>query len=206
MIRGRFVLPLGLVAVLGGISLGAGRVLAQAHDSNAPIDFVADRIEVQDRAHRAVWSGNVRAVQQEMTIVADRMTANYTGSLGDAGGGATPAPGAKPAPVKAGPQLQRIDATGHVVVTRPTEVARGDYGIYDLNSKLITLLGHVSLDRSGSIVRGGRLVIDQNTGRATVDGSAVGGAGSAGTGGRVSGRFTVANSGTAKPATPPAKP
>ncbi len=78
MIRRLSALPLGLIVLLG-----AGRVLAQAHDSNAPIDFVADRIEVQDRAHRAVWSGNVRAVQQEMTIVSDRMTASTSGNALD---------------------------------------------------------------------------------------------------------------------------
>jgi lipopolysaccharide export system protein LptA len=77
------------------------------------------------------------------------------------------------------------------VVTRPGEVARGNYGIYDLDRRLITLIGNVSLDRNGSVVHGGRLVIDQNSNRATVDGSSVGGQGSAGKGGRVSGRFLV---------------
>jgi lipopolysaccharide export system protein LptA len=49
----------------------------------------------------------------------------------------------------------------------------------------------VVLIRGGSEVRGGRLVIDLNSGRATVDGSAVGGGTNAGQGGRVTGRFTV---------------
>ena len=87
--------------------------------------------------------------------------------------------------------MQRLDANGRVVVTRPGEIARGNYGIYDLDRKLVTLIGNVSLDRNGSVVHGGRLVIDQNTNRATVDGSAIGGQGAAGTGGRVSGRFLV---------------
>jgi lipopolysaccharide export system protein LptA len=38
-------------------------------------------------------------------------------------------------------------------------------------------------------------VIDLNSGRAVVDGSAVGGATGAATGGRVTGRFTVTNKG-----------
>lgn len=150
----------------------------QRHDSDAPIDWEADRIEVQDRDHRALLVGNVRVTQQEMTLTADRMTANYTGNVG--GGDGT----------GGGPKVQRLDANGNVVVRRPGETARGNYGIYDLQSKLVTLIGNVSLDRNGSIVRGGRLVVDQNSNRATVDGSAVGG-GSAGKGGRVSGRFVV---------------
>ena len=93
-----------------------------------------------------------------MTLTSDRATANYTGSVansGGAGGG--------------GPQLHRFDANGHVVVTRPTEIAHGDYGIYDLDKRLITLIGHVTLDRTGpnaGTTRGGRLVIDLNTNQA----------------------------------------
>jgi lipopolysaccharide export system protein LptA len=163
------------------------------HDSDAPIDWVADRIEVQDKQHRAILTGNVRVVQQDMTLTGDRVTANYTGSVAGGDDGSATA-GGKPAAGGGGPQLHRLDATGHVVVTRPTEVARGQYGIYDLDKRLITLIGGVTLDRSGpnpGTVRGGRLVIDLNTGHANMDGSAVGGAGSAGAGGRVSGRFTV---------------
>ncbi|HEY0269952.1 MAG TPA: LptA/OstA family protein [Sphingomonas sp.] len=186
-------LPLALLLVAAATP--APPAPAVKHDSNAPLDWVANSIEVQDRAHRATLIGNVRVVQQEMTLTADRVTANYTGSIADSG--TPPAGGA--APAKSGPQVQRLDATGNVVVTRPGEIAHGDYGIYDLDRKLITMIGHVTLDRNGSVTRGGRLVIDQNTNRATMDGGAVGGAGSAGQGGRVSGRFVVASNGKAAP-------
>ncbi|WP_419826717.1 LptA/OstA family protein [Sphingomonas sp.] len=179
--RGAALAALALIAG-GGIALAQSATApGSKHDSNAPIDWEADRIEVQDRDHKATLVGNVRVRQQEMTLTADRTTALYSGSIaaGDGGGGG------------AGPKVQRLDANGHVVVTRPGEVARGNYGIYDLDRKLVTLIGNVSLDRNGSVVHGGRLVIDQNTNRATVDGSAIGGQGAAGTGGRVSGRFLV---------------
>lgn len=212
---------------------GTGVALAQAttapaaapaknspHNSNAPIDWVANRIEVQDQQHRAVLTGAVRVVQEEMTLTADRVTANYTGSVaGSSSPSSSPAPasgGKAPAGSNSGgPQVHRLDANGNVVVTRPTEVAHGQYGIYDLDKRLVTLIGGVTLDRTGAnagTVRGGRLVIDLNTGHANMDGSAVGGAGSAGVGGRVSGRFTVpqhndnqGNASAPKPASP-AKP
>lgn len=183
---------------------------AGAHNSNAPIDWTANRIEVQDQQHRAVLTGSVHVVQEEMTLNADRVTANYTGSVAGGGSGAGTTGGNS-----GGPQVHRLDATGNVVVTRPTEIARGQYGIYDLDKRLVTLIGGVTLDRTGAnagTVRGGRLVIDLNSGHANMDGSAVGGAGSAGAGGRVSGRFTVpqhsdnpGNATTPKPASP-AKP
>ena len=76
----------------------------------------------------------------------------------------------------------------------PSETARGQFAVYDLNRRLITLLGGVELVRGGNTVRGGRLVIDLDSGRAIIDGRAQGGTGidtSGAPGGRVSGTFTV---------------
>jgi lipopolysaccharide export system protein LptA len=155
---------------------GGGVSALKGHDANAPVDVEADRIEVQDRADRAVFAGNVHAKQADLTMDAARVTVAYTGGAG-------------------GTQIQRLDASGGVTVKSPTETATGQFAIYDLNRRLITMLGGVTLVRGESRVNGGRLVIDLNTGRATVDGSAVGGAGGAAGagsgGGRVTGRFTV---------------
>jgi lipopolysaccharide export system protein LptA len=175
-----------LAALCGALLIAAAPAQQAApakHDSNAPVDFDADHMEVHDLEHRAFLTGSVKAVQQDMTLTADRVTANYTGSMANSGGSGG-----------GSPQVQRLDATGHVVVTRPTEIAHGDYGIYDVDRRLVTLLGKVTLDRTGpnaSTVRGGRLVINLDTNQATMDGGAVGGNGSAGKGGRVSGRFSV---------------
>ena len=75
-----------------------------------------------------------------------------------------------------------------MVVKSPSETARGDFGIYDLDRKLITLIGNVQLDRENDQVNGARLVIDLDSGRAVVDG---GPPGVNQSGGRVTGHFTV---------------
>ena len=41
-----------------------------------------------------------------------------------------------------------------MVVSSPSETARGNFGIYDLDRKLITLVGAVQLDRGGSQISG----------------------------------------------------
>lgn len=142
----------------------------RGHNSNAPVDVAADRIEVQDRADRAVFVGNVVVRQAELTLTAGRVTVAYTSS--------------------GGIQIQRIDASGGVTVRSPSETARGNFGIYDLNERIITLIGDVTLTRGASNVNGGRLVIDLDTGRAVMDGGGPAGT-SAGEGGRVTGTFTV---------------
>jgi lipopolysaccharide export system protein LptA len=143
----------------------------KGHNSNAPIDVTAERIEVQDRADRAVFSGSVHVTQAELTLDTPRLTVAYSSGQGGSG-----------------VQIERLDAAGGVVVHSPSETARGDIGIYDLDRKLITLLGNVQLIREGNRVDGARLVIDLDSGRAVIDG---GPPGINQTGGRVTGHFTV---------------
>ena len=150
----------------------------RGHNTNAPVDVAADRIEVQDRADRAIFSGNVVARQAELTLNAARVTVAYSNS--------------------GGIQIERIDASGGVTVRSPSETARGQFAIYDLRNRLITLLGGVTLARGDSRVNGARLVMDLNSGRAVMDGGGPRAAGPAGTSaapsGRVTGTFTVPQS------------
>jgi len=160
----------GLAALpLASAALAQESVSAlKGHDPDAPIDVAADRIEVQDRSDRAVFAGNVHVRQAALTLDTARLTVAYT-----SGGGV---------------QIRRLDASGGVTVKSPSETARGNFGIYDLDRKLITLVGAVQLNRGGSQIMGSRLVIDLNSGRAVIDGGAPGVGQS---GGRVTGHFTV---------------
>lgn len=167
---------IALVAALGGSGLASAQDPVSAlkgHDSNAPVDVDADRLEVQDRADRAVFVGNVHVRQAALTLDTQRLTIAYSSS--------------------GGIQIDRLDASGGVTVRSPSETARGDFGIYDLNRKLITLVGDVVLTRGGSQISGSRLVIDLDSGRAVIDG---GPAGVGQSGGRVTGRFTVPRRGS----------
>lgn len=146
----------------------------KGHNTNAPVDVTSDRIEVQERADRAVFTGNVHATQGDMTLETPRLTVAYSTASGNGGNTSV--------------QISRLDAAGGVVVRDPSETAKGDFGVYDLDRKLITLIGNVQLTRENNQVNGARLVIDLNSGRAVIDG---GPPGVNSSGGRVSGHFTV---------------
>ena len=155
--------------------LGAGFAQAQSgvsalkgHDSKAPIDVDAARLEAQDRADRAIFSGNVVVRQGSLTLRTARLTLAYANTNGI--------------------DINRIDASGGVVITSPSETARGDFAVYDLNSRLITMVGNVRLERNGSYLNGGRLTLNLDNGRAVMDGGL---RGINQSGGRVTGRFTV---------------
>ena len=172
------------ITTTGGVALAQvqqqGKTSAlKGHNSNAPVDVTADRIEVQDRADRAIFAGNVHATQAEMTLDTDRLTVAYSNKPGGAGGSTAAGTGV---------QIHRLDAAGGVVVHSPSETAKGDFGIYDLDRKLITLIGNVRLTQGNNVVNGQRLVINIDSGRAVVDG---GPPGVNSSGGRVTGHFTV---------------
>lgn len=160
-------------AAFGGMYSHAQAIAA--HNSNAPVNFGADRIELQDRQNRVVLSGNVDITQAGLRLQAARTLVNYSdaGSL----------------------DIQRITATGGVQVTRGDEAARGDVAVYDFGRRIITMAGNVRLRRGGDTLNGGRLVIDLRTGVSSVDGSASGSSSVTGTtsqgGGRVTGTFSV---------------
>ena len=67
-----------LVAGAAGLAHAQGPVSAlKGHDSGAPIDVAADRIEVQDRADRAIFVGNVRVRQARLSLDTERLTVAY---------------------------------------------------------------------------------------------------------------------------------
>lgn len=161
------------LGVTGSWAAGAQNIAG--FDSNAPVNYEADRIELQDKQKRVILSGQVDISQGDLRLKAARTTVAYT----DVGG------------VK----IQRIDATGGVFISRGNETARGDVAIYDFNRRIITMVGDVALRRGSDTLNGGRLVIDLASGVSSVDGRSGGSSSATGTGGssggRVSGSFSV---------------
>ncbi|WP_156416424.1 MULTISPECIES: LptA/OstA family protein [unclassified Sphingopyxis] len=186
--KGLWTMKSGLLAGAGFaltslaiLSTGQGGSAAQAqalanHNSNAPVDFNAGSIEVQDRADRVVLSGGVTVTQAGLTVRAPRMTVAYTRD--------------------GGTDVNRLDATGGVTVNKGDETAKGNVAIYDLDKRLITMVGNVQLQQGANHLQGGRLVIDLTSGRATVDGRGAargpdGNPITGGSNGRVTGTFNV---------------
>ncbi|HWK41221.1 MAG TPA: LptA/OstA family protein [Croceibacterium sp.] len=164
----------------GAVALGFGSLAGaqgiSGFNSNQPVDYAADRIELQDRQQRVVLSGDVVISQGDLKLTAARTTVAYTNedSL----------------------RIQRIDASGGVTVNRGNESARGSVAVYDLNRRVIVLSGGVALRRGTDTLNGGRLTMDLNSGLTTVDGGRgsapiPGATGTRTTGGRVTGTFAV---------------
>jgi lipopolysaccharide export system protein LptA len=166
--RAALALTLLLLAAPAAAQTLAGSAL-RGHDTRAPVDVNADRVEVLDREQQAVFTGNVRVRQGTLILDASRIRVLYSRQgAGD-------------------PQIRRLDADGNVRLTSPSEQASARFAIYDVDNRLITLIGNVRLANDKTSVSGNRLVIDLDSGRSTLDGRAGGGEGAS----RVQGRFAV---------------
>lgn len=154
---------------------GAKPSALKGHDTDAPIDVDAKAIDVLDQNGKAVFTGDVRIVQGDMTLNADTVTVFY--ERPKAGGD---------------PEIKRLDAQDNVKLVTPTETASGRYGIYDVTQKTVTLVGGVTLTRGESVLHGQRLTMDLESGRSKLDGAGTSDtAGTPTAAGRVSGRFVV---------------
>lgn len=162
-----------------------------------PIKIDADRLDVFDRENKAVFAGNVVAVQGDSTIRCSTMTVTYKrgrdapgkGARGDAKTEARDegADAAPRSPAENG--IQKVDCAGPVTVVQKDQVATGDHAVFDQDAKRIVLTGNVVLSQCQNVTRGQRLVYDMNTGRANMDPVA---------GGRVSALFVPGEKSDAK--------
>ncbi|RUP14924.1 MAG: organic solvent tolerance protein OstA [Methylobacterium sp.] len=158
-----------------------------------PIKIDADRLDVFDRENKAIFAGNVVAVQGDSTIRCSTMTVTYKRGKDAPGKGAkgeAKEEGAEAAPRNPAENgIQKVDCAGPVTVVQKDQVATGDHAVFDQDAKRIVLTGNVVLSQCQNVTRGQRLVYDMNTGRANMDPVA---------GGRVSALFVPGEKSDAK--------
>ncbi len=154
-----------------------------------PIKIDADRLDVFDRESKAVFAGNVVAVQGDATIRCSALTVHYKrGKRPEEAAGSDAEPAEKNAAM-AENGIQRVECAGPVTVKQKDQVATGDSATFDQVARRITLAGNVVLSQCQNVTRGSRLVYDMNTGRANMD---------PGAGGRVSAMFVPGEKAEAK--------
>ncbi|MBV8132415.1 MAG: hypothetical protein JO282_07900 [Alphaproteobacteria bacterium] len=158
-----------------------GIVTGKALKLTTPTDVVTarDSLEWYDQKQVAVARGDAVEVRDNVKRVrADVLTAHMTK---DKAKSAETKPGVRPAKsvsstptTKSGAtagapggsdessRISRIDAQGNVIVSTPTDIGRGDYGVYNADTGLATLLGNVTLTRGDNAIRGQYAVVDLN--------------------------------------------
>ena len=153
-----------------------GIVTGKALKMTTATDVVTarDSLEWYDQKQIAVARGDAVAVRDVKVIRADVLTAHMTKdkpppAAGKPDKAAPAAAQAKPRnaamPLGADDEssrISRVDAQGHVLVSTQTDVGRGDYGVYNADSGIATLLGNVTVTRGPNTIRGEYAVMDLN--------------------------------------------
>jgi lipopolysaccharide export system protein LptA len=160
-------------------------VTGRALRLTTPTDTLTARDTLEYWAAReiAVARGNAMIVSGDRRMTADVMTAHFIQQQPQARAAAAPArgqanaqnprggtqnarapqrPAAAPAANDA--RLQRVEAFGNVHVSTPTEIARGDRGVYNMQTSIAQLAGNVRLTRGDNQMAGDFGEVNMNTG------------------------------------------
>jgi lipopolysaccharide export system protein LptA len=157
-----------------------GIVTGKALKMTTPTDVVTarDTFEWYDQKQIAVARGDAVAVREAKRIRADVLTSHMTKDKPKPDENkpeakppkAVPAPASAKAGAAAGPlgdsdegsRISRVDAQGNVLVSTATDIGRGDYGVYNADTGIVTLIGNVTVTRGPNAVRGQYAVVDLN--------------------------------------------
>lgn len=143
-------------------------------EKNKPVEISSDKLDVFQPEHKAIFSGNVIAVQGTTNMRAATMIVFYRDENKGAEKPAAPPPTAAEAVAEkpASPQgIYRIEAEGGVVFTTPGETAMGEKAVYNVDNDTIELMGgNVTLTRGQNLLKGTKLTHNMKTGRSILTG------------------------------------
>ena len=103
-----------------------------------------DSLEWYDDKQLAVARGDAVAIRDGKRLRGDVLTAEVVKDQNDSS------------------HISRIDAQGNVLVASQDQIARGDTGVYNLDTGIATLAGRVTLTRADNELRGQYAVVDLN--------------------------------------------
>lgn len=198
----RFAVAASIAAVLatGALAQGAVQGVPNAvqgfsQNRDKPIHIDAASLEMRDKDKAATFSGNVKVVQGDTTMLCKTLVVFYDNTPA-AGGSKAAMKSSTPGPTGSS-SIRRLEAKGGVTVTQKDQTVTGDRGVFDMRANTVTLLGNVLLTKEKNVLRGDRLIVDLTTGVSRVESDS----------GRVQGVFQASPSGSqgggAGGATPP---
>jgi lipopolysaccharide export system protein LptA len=150
----------GLAAIIFALSL-PGLALAQAqvpfgglsHDASLPVEITSDRLDLDQAAGSAVFSGTVKVGQGSLRLAADRVEVFYDEGSSEPTG-----------------KVQRMVAVGNVTLANGSEAAEADRAVYEVGAGTIAMEGNVLLTQGQNALSSQKLNIDLNRGTGQLEG------------------------------------
>ncbi len=144
-----------LAAALPGLATAQALVPfgGLSHDASLPVEITADRLELDQAAGSAVFSGQVKVGQGALRLAADRVEVFYDQTSTDPTG-----------------KVQRMVATGNVTLANGAEAAEADHAVYEVAAGTIAMDGNVLLTQGQNALSSQKLDIDLNAGTGRLEG------------------------------------
>jgi lipopolysaccharide export system protein LptA len=118
-------------------------------DPTLPVEVTADTLDVNQADGSAQFNGNVLVGQGEMRLSANKVLVIYNQ---EAGG------------------IQRLEATGEVVLVNGPDAAESDRAEYTIDSGIIVMTGNVLLTQGQNALTSDRMTVNLITGTANMAG------------------------------------
>ena len=118
--------------------------------ASQPVEITADSLSVDEQASTATFSGHILAAQGDLRLSSDTLLVAYV--KGDK------------------TKIDTLTATGNVLLSTPSEAAKGASAVYSLSKRQIEMTGDVLLTQGTSVMSGSKLVIDLDAGTGRMDG------------------------------------
>ena len=121
------------------------------HDATLPVEITSDRLDLDQAAGSAVFSGTVKVGQGDLRLAADRVEVFYADNQGSG-------------------QINRLVATGNVTLANGSEAAESDTATYEVAQGTIVMAGSVLLTQGQNALSSEKLNIDLNAGTGQLEG------------------------------------
>jgi lipopolysaccharide export system protein LptA len=131
-------------------------------NSKEPIEITADRLDAYNEKKMVVFSGNAVVKQADWVLKTDRLTLYYkkeTDKKDKSGAKELGGTG----------DLEKIEATGKVIVTQKMKVATSDEAVYFQDSGQIIMTGNPVIREKKNTIKGCKVTIYLNEDRGLVE-------------------------------------
>jgi lipopolysaccharide export system protein LptA len=123
------------------------------HDATQPVEITADRLDLDQAAGTAVFSGTVKVGQGALRLAADKVEVYYDETPGSPTG-----------------KVRRMVATGNVTLANGAEAAEAERATYEVAAGTIEMTGDVLLTQGQNALSSQSLQIDLNKGTGRLQG------------------------------------
>ena len=148
MARWCLLIMFGILCCCGSVTFA--EEADQNLDKNQPIEITAQHLEVLEQQRRSIFTGDVVAIQGDMTLSADQLIISLQESQD---------------------QIDRLEAIGSVRVVQLDRVATADKAVFKQAEEVLILTGHAMVSQGGNTVSGDEITLFMQENRTEIKGS-----------------------------------